>query len=107
MRRIGVNLDVVRPGQRSVRFHWHREEEEGFLILGGSGWLDLGGERYRVVAGDFFAKPEGPRHAHQFVNDGESDLRILSIGERRPDDVVEHPQAPWEPAPAIEKPPRS
>ena len=89
MRRIGVNLDVVRPGQRSVRYHWHREEEEGFLVLGGSGWLDVGGERYRVVAGDFFAKPEGPRYAHQFVNDGEADLRILSIGERRSDDVVE------------------
>jgi uncharacterized cupin superfamily protein len=97
LRRIGVNLDVVRPGQRSVRYHWHRDEEEGFLVLGGSGWLDVGGERYRVVAGDFFAKPEGPRYAHQFVNDGESDLRILSVGERRPDDVVEYAEAPWEP----------
>jgi uncharacterized cupin superfamily protein len=102
MRRIGVNLDVVRPGQRSVRYHWHRGEEEGFLVLGGSGWLDLGGERYRVVAGDFLAKPEGPRYAHQFVNDGESDLRILSIGERRPDDVIEYPEAPWAPRPPAE-----
>ena len=50
-----------------------------------------------MVAGDFFAKPEGPRYAHQFVNDGESDLRILSVGERRPDDVVEYAEAPWEP----------
>lgn len=106
MRRIGVNLDVVRPGQRSVRYHWHREEEEGFLVLGGSGWLDVGGERYRVVAGDFFAKPNSPRYAHQFVNDGESDLRILSIGERRPDDVVEYAEAPWEPELPDDRPAR-
>jgi uncharacterized cupin superfamily protein len=97
MRRLGVNLDVVRPGERSCRFHWHREEEEGFLVLGGAGWLDVGDQRFRVGPGDFFAKIEGPQRPHQFVNDGEVDLRILSIGERRPDDRVEYPSAPWEP----------
>ena len=37
------------------------------------------------------------RWVAEAVNDGESDLRILSVGERRPDDVVEYPEAPWEP----------
>src|SRR4051812_41476930 len=98
MRRIGINLDVVRPGERSCRFHWHREEEEGFLVLGGAGWLDVGDQRFRIGPGDFFAKIEGPQRPHQFVNDGQVDLRILSIGERRADDRVEYPIAPWEPA---------
>ena len=31
------------------------------------------------------------------MNDGEADLRILSIGEHRDDDAVEHPTAPWLP----------
>jgi uncharacterized cupin superfamily protein len=97
LRRIGVNLDVVRPGERSCRFHWHREEEEAFLILGGTGWLDVGDQRFRVGPGDFFAKNEGPQRPHQFVNDGEVDLRILSIGERRSDDRIEYPAAPWTP----------
>jgi uncharacterized cupin superfamily protein len=97
LRRIGVNLDVVHPGQRSARFHWHRSEEEGFLVLAGTGWLYAGDERFRVGAGDFFAKPEGPKLAHQFVNDGDSELRILSIGEHREDDAVEYPTPPWEP----------
>ena len=39
----------------------------------------------------------GPEAAHQFVNDGEADLRILSIGEHREDDAVEYPTAPWVP----------
>jgi len=99
MRRIGVNVDVVHPGQRSCRYHWHRLEEEGFLVLEGSGWLDVGETRYRVRAGDFFAKIEGPQRPHQFVNDGDTDLRIVSIGERRPDDEVQYPQAPWTPPP--------
>jgi uncharacterized cupin superfamily protein len=102
LRRIGVNLDVVRPGERSVRFHWHREEEEGFLVLGGTGWLDVGDQRFRVGPGDFFAKQEGPARAHQFVNDGEEDLRILAIGERRAEDRVEYPTAPWEPPPGAD-----
>ena len=63
LRRIGVNLDVVHPGQRSARYHWHRSEEEGFLVLGGTGWLYAGDERFRVGPGDFFAKTEGPEAA--------------------------------------------
>jgi uncharacterized cupin superfamily protein len=97
LRRIGVNLDVVRPGERSTRYHWHRDEEECFLVLGGTGWLYVGHDRYRVGPGDFFAKIEGPQRPHQFVNDGEHDLRILSVGEHRADDTVEYPAAPWEP----------
>src|SRR4051794_40878084 len=53
MRRVGLNLDVIRPGERSCRFHWHREEEECFLVLGGTGWLDVGDQRFRVGPGDF------------------------------------------------------
>ena len=98
LRRIGVNLDVIRPGERSTRYHWHRDEEEGFLVISGTGWLYVADRRYRVGAGDFFAKIEGPQRPHQFVNDGETDLTILSVGERRPGDVIEHPAAPWEPS---------
>jgi uncharacterized cupin superfamily protein len=66
-------------------------------VLAGTGWLYAGDERFRVGAGDFFAKGEGPKLAHQFVNDGEADLRILSIGEHREDDAIEYPTPPWLP----------
>ena len=66
-------------------------------MLAGTGWLYAGDERFRVGPGDFFAKSEGPKLAHQFVNDGEADLRILSIGEHREDDAVEYPTPPWDP----------
>lgn len=96
LRRIGVNVDVLRPGERSTKFHWHHEEEECFLILAGSGILQVGEASYRVGPGDFFAKREGPERAHQFINDGERELRILTIGEHR-DDIAEYPPPPWLP----------
>ena len=78
LRRIGVNLDVIRPGERSTKFHWHHEEEECFLVLGGTGLLQVGSDTYPIGPGDFFAKSEGPERAHQFINNGEADLRILT-----------------------------
>lgn len=102
LRRIGVNVDVIRPGERSTRFHWHSEEEECFLVLEGEGILQVGADSFRVGPGDFFAKPEGPECAHQFVNDGDADLRILTIGEHR-GDTVEYPPPPWEPGRPLPK----
>lgn len=96
LRRIGVNIDVVRPGERSTKFHWHHEEEECFLVLEGTGVLMVADEAHRIGPGDFFAKPEGPDRPHQFVNDGDGDLRILTVGEHRAD-AVEYPPAPWAP----------
>ena len=72
------------------------EEEECFLVLGGTGLLQVGTDTYPIGPGDFFAKAEGPERAHQFINNGEADLRILTIGEHR-GDQVEYPPAPWEP----------
>ena len=95
LRRIGVNVHVVRPGERSTKYHWHHEEEECFLVLSGTGILMVGDDLHRVGPGDFLAKREGPDRAHQFVNDGEQDLRILTIGEHR-GDKVEYPTAPWQ-----------
>ena len=64
------------------------------------------GRRRRVPGrpGDFFAKPEGPERAHQFVNDGDRDLKILTIGEHR-GDAVEYPPPPWQPGAAMPTPP--
>ncbi len=96
LRRIGVNVDLIRPGERSTKFHWHHEEEECFLVLSGHGTLMVGEQVFRVGPGDFFAKREGPERPHQFVNDGDQDLRILTIGEHRGDEA-EYPPAPWQP----------
>jgi uncharacterized cupin superfamily protein len=96
LRRIGVNVDVVRPGERSTKYHWHHDEEECFLVLAGTGLLQVADGSYRIGPGDFFAKKEGPERPHQFVNDGDKELRILTIGEHR-GDRAEFPEPPWLP----------
>ena len=62
-------------------------------MLAGTGWLYAGDERFRVGPGDFFAKGEGPKLVHQFVNDGRrtcassrsaSTARTMRSSTRRP-----------------------
>jgi uncharacterized cupin superfamily protein len=89
--RLYVNVDSVKPGAKSAKYHSHSSQEEFFLILRGSGSLRLQGRVIPVKEGDFFAKPAGRGIAHQFVNDGDGVLEILDCGTREKHDVVEYP----------------
>jgi uncharacterized cupin superfamily protein len=90
-RKIYVNIDRVRPGAKSVKYHSHTAQEEFFLILSGKGAVRLEGETRPVVRGDFFAKPAGEGVAHQFINTGGETLEILDCGLVKADDVVLYP----------------
>lgn len=89
--RLYVNIDRVKPGGKSVKYHSHSRQEEFFLILRGSGKLRLNGRTLRVKTGDFFAKPAGRGIAHQFINDGRTVLEILDCGTNDRGDVVRYP----------------
>jgi uncharacterized cupin superfamily protein len=90
-RRLYVNIDHVKPGAKSVKYHSHSKQEEFFLILQGSGTLRLGGKKLAVKTGDFFAKPAGQGIAHQFINTGSEVLKILDCGTEETEDVVAYP----------------
>lgn len=89
--RLYVNIDYVRPGGKSVKYHSHSRQEEFFMILKGSGKLRLQGRMIAVKPGDFFAKPGGQGIAHQFLNDGDEILEILDCGTNDRGDVVAYP----------------
>jgi uncharacterized cupin superfamily protein len=89
--RLYVNIDYVRPGDQSAKYHSHSLQEEFFLILKGSGTLRIQGETFPVRAGDFLAKPAGRGIAHQFINDGTEVLEILDCGTVEFEDVAEYP----------------
>lgn len=89
--RLYVNVDYVKPGALSVKYHSHSLQEEFFLVLEGTGILRIEDRKLRVGRGDFVAKPAGRGIAHQFVNDGDETLVILDCGIREPDDVIEYP----------------
>ena len=66
--RLYVNIDYVKPGGKSVKYHSHSLQEEFFLILNGSGKLRLQGKIIQIKAGDFFAKPAGKGISHPAFN---------------------------------------
>ncbi|OGD74819.1 MAG: mannose-6-phosphate isomerase, partial [Candidatus Coatesbacteria bacterium RBG_13_66_14] len=90
-RKIYVNVDRLKPGAKSVKYHSHSLQEEFFLILAGRGTVRLEGENRPVREGDFFAKPAGEGVAHQFINTGGGTLEILDCGLVKADDVVLYP----------------
>jgi uncharacterized cupin superfamily protein len=67
---VGISLQRVKPGKRHAFGHSHSEDEEIYVIMGGSGWVRLDGEVVPVGAMDairvapsvsrgFEAGPEG------------------------------------------------
>ena len=86
-----VNIDYVRPGAKSVRYHSHSGQEEFFLILEGNGTLRMKDKKIPVKKGDFVAKPAGKGIAHQFINDGTEVLQILDCGLNETDETITYP----------------
>lgn len=89
--KIYVNVDRVKPGGQSTKYHAHSLQEEFFLILKGSGVLRLNDQTFDVKEGDFFSKPAGKNIAHQFINNSDSMLEILDCGTGDENDVVFYP----------------
>ena len=89
--KIYVNIDSVKPGAKSVKYHSHSKQEELFLILKGSGILRMEDEEVSVKQGDFVAKPAGKGIAHQFINNGSDVLQILDCGLNEKDDSITYP----------------
>lgn len=90
--KIYVNVDYVKPGAASAKYHSHTSQEEFFLILAGYGILRMDGEERTVGQGDAVAKPAGKGIAHQFVNTGSEVLQILDVGIAEAGDIVEYPE---------------
>jgi uncharacterized cupin superfamily protein len=89
--KIYMNIDFVKPGAKSTKYHSHSQQEEIFLIMSGSGVLRLNGEETEIKAGDVVSKPAGKDIAHQFINNGSEILQILDMGTREKSDIITYP----------------
>jgi uncharacterized cupin superfamily protein len=89
--RFYVNVDYVKPGAFSTKYHAHDLQEEFFMIMAGTGILRFDGQEMRVSPGDVVAKPAGKGLAHQFINDGGDILQIMDIGTRVTGDTIVYP----------------
>jgi len=90
-RKLYVNIDRVPVGTFSTKYHSHSQQEEFFMILGGSGTLRLNEKEYIVKKGDFISKPSAQNIAHQFYNSGSELLVILDVGTMEKEDTCYYP----------------
>ena len=80
MRDLGAQYIVLPPGKTGFPFHSHRNNEEMFIILEGTGEYRYGDARYPVRAGDICSAVAGDAStAHQLINTGTVDLRYFAI----------------------------
>lgn len=91
--RIGVAVEELAPGMRSNVFHFHMKEEEQVWILEGRVTLRLGEHRYEMKAGDYVVFPAGQRAGHCFINESDSVVKWMIVGENKPDEVCVYPDS--------------
>jgi uncharacterized cupin superfamily protein len=79
---LGVNLNVLQPGEPMTMYH-RENAQEGFLVLAGECVLVVEGDERPLRRWDFFHCPAGVAHA--IVGAGEGPSLVLAVGARRAD----------------------
>ncbi|MEJ7569265.1 MAG: cupin domain-containing protein [Gaiellaceae bacterium] len=100
--RTGLKHVRVLPGLLGAPPHCHSAEEELFVVLDGTGELELWPtpqsvsvterETHAVRAGSVVARPAGTRVAHSF-RAGPDGLAYLAYGTREPNDLTYYPRS--------------
>ena len=87
----GVNLTILRPGAVSALRHAHSRQDEFVYILEGRATLVTGAGRTPLSPGDCAGFKSGTGDAHHLVNETESDVTYLEIGDRIAGDSGTYP----------------
>ncbi len=101
--RSGLNWHRSEDGRRAVPPHCHAAEEEAFVVLEGSGTLELlptpvAAERgatlevHELRPGHLVARPPGTKIAHSIVG-GPGGISYLAYGTREPNDIAYYPRS--------------
>jgi uncharacterized cupin superfamily protein len=94
----GLNHVVLAPGAQGAPAHCHSLEEEVFVVLDGSGVLELYPRGATVAAehvlrrGDVFSRPAGTGVAHA-LRAGDEGISYLAYGTREAGDMCFYPQS--------------
>jgi uncharacterized cupin superfamily protein len=101
--RTGLNHVTVPPGKLNVPPHCHSAEEELFVVLEGTGILELTpsprqaaygveASEHEVRPGTVVSRPAGTGIAHTF-RAGRDGLTLLAYGTRDPNDICYYPRS--------------
>jgi uncharacterized cupin superfamily protein len=78
-RQLGINLNVLAPGEPLGLYHRERRQE-GFLVVAGECLLVVEGEERELKTWDYFHCPAGT--AHVIVGAGDRPAVVLAVGAR-------------------------
>jgi uncharacterized cupin superfamily protein len=81
---LGVNIQIMQPGQPNCRYHSEPVQED-FLVLHGKCIVILDGVERTLQQWDFLHCPAGTEHV--FVGAGDGPCAVLMIGSRRLDEA--------------------
>jgi uncharacterized cupin superfamily protein len=76
---LGLNLNVLEPGQPMAMYHWEADQED-FLVLAGEPLLIVEGEERPLKQWDFVHCPAGTNHV--IVGAGAGPSIVLAVGAR-------------------------
>ena len=91
LRNFGVNLTRIIPGGQSSFRHAHSRQDEFIYVLQGEVVLETNDGEQVLQPGMCAGFPAGTGDAHRFVNRTGSDVTLLVIGDRTPDDEISYP----------------
>jgi uncharacterized cupin superfamily protein len=76
---LGINLQVLGPGEPMAMYHWEADQED-FLVLAGEALLIAEGEERPLRQWDFVHCPAGTNHV--IVGAGDAHCVVLAVGAR-------------------------
>ncbi len=87
----GAFVEVLQPGSRSSRSHWHSAEDELVYVLAGEITLVEGEAATTLVAGDAATFKAVVSVGHYLENRSGAPTRCLVVGTRAPVDRITYP----------------
>lgn len=93
--RIGIHHERLPPGRRTSWPHAESAEEEFVYVIEGTPDVWLDGVLHRLAPGDAVGFPAGTGRAHTFINNSETEVRLLVVGETaKPENRIVYPLDP-------------
>jgi uncharacterized cupin superfamily protein len=80
---LGINVNVLDPGQPMSMYHWEADQED-FLVVSGEALLIVEGEERPLRAWDFVHCP--PDAKHTIVGAGDGPCIVVAVGARQHQD---------------------
>lgn len=89
--RLGIHHEVLPPGRRTSWPHAEKTEEEFVFVIEGTPDVWLDGVLHRLAPGDAVGFPAGTGICHVVINNTQTDVRLMVIGERsKPDNKIHY-----------------